>query len=239
MHRDYHRWHSPALSRDMELLVFGQGGTRALVFPTSMGRFHDWEDRGLVRSLAEPLDRGWLQLFCMDSVDAEAWYASHRPPAERARRHDQYDQYLAQEVLPFTRHLNDNPFLIVTGASFGGYHAIDFALRHPEQVNRVLSMSGLCDIRRLTDGYHDDGVYFHNPCEFLANEHDPARLAALRRLDIILAVGRDDGLRESNELLSSLLWGKGVWHALRLWDGFAHDWPDWEKMLHLYIGGHD
>ena len=41
------------------------------------------------------------------------------------------------------------------------------------------------------------------------------------------------------ERLSGLLWGKDVWHALRVWDGFAHDWPVWARMLPLYIGGHD
>ena len=51
MLRAYHRWHSPALQRDMELLVFGHAGMRVLVFPTSMGRFYDWEDRGLVAAL--------------------------------------------------------------------------------------------------------------------------------------------------------------------------------------------
>jgi esterase/lipase superfamily enzyme len=239
MHREHHRWHSPALDRDMELLVFGHGGARVLAFPTSTGRYYDWEDRGLVRSLGGHLERGGLQLFCVDSVDSESWYASQRPPAERARRHGQYDRYLAQEVLPFTRRHNDNPFLIVTGASFGGYHAVNFGLRYPGQVHRILSMSGLCDVRRFTDGWYDDTVYFNNPCDYIANEHDSTRLDALRRIDIILAVGRDDPLRESNERLSGLLWDQGIWHALRIWDGHAHDWPVWEKMLHLYIGGHD
>ena len=55
----------------------------------------------------------------------------------------------------------------------------------------------------------------------------------------ILAVGREDSLCESNERLSALLWQKGVGNALRVWDGFAHDWPVWHKMLQLYIGGHD
>jgi len=39
MHRAYHRWHSPSLGRDMELLVYGHAGARVLVFPTSQGRF--------------------------------------------------------------------------------------------------------------------------------------------------------------------------------------------------------
>ena len=106
----------------------------------------------------------------------------------------QYDHYLLDEVLPLTRPLNANPYLIVTGASFGGYHAVNFALKHPEQVGRLLSMSGLCDIRRFADGYSDRNLYLNNPVDFLAGEHDTSRLDALRHMDIILAVGRDDSL---------------------------------------------
>jgi esterase/lipase superfamily enzyme len=33
-------------------------------------------------------------------------------------------------------------------------------------------MSGLYDIKRITDGYHDANVSFNNPAGLLANEHD-------------------------------------------------------------------
>ena len=36
-----------------------------------------------------------------------------------------------------------------------------------------------------------------------------------------------------------MLWQRGIGNALRIWDGFAHDWPSWERMLRLYVGGHD
>jgi esterase/lipase superfamily enzyme len=75
--------------------------------------------------------------------------------------------------------------------------------------------------------------------DFIQHEHEPGRLAALRRMDIILAVGRDDPLRGESERLSGALWGKGIGNALRLWDGWAHDWPYWQRMLRCYIGGHD
>ena len=239
MKREYHRWHSASLDRDMELLVFGHGGARVLVFPTSMGRFFDWEDRGMIASLHEHLAQGWVQLFCVDSVDSESWYAKTRPPVDRARRHVQYDRYLVTEVLPFTTEQNSNPFLITTGASFGAYHAVNFALRYPHLVGRALGMSGYYDIKRWTNGYSDDNVYFNNPCDFLTNEYEASRLEALRRLDIILATGRDDSGYPNNEHLSHLLWSKDIWHALRIWDGWAHDWPWWQRMLLLYIGGHD
>jgi len=223
----------------MELLVFGHHGARVLVFPTSLARFYEWEERGLIGALHEHLERGWLQLFCVDSVDRESWYNWGAHPADRARRQLHYDHYLTDEVLPLTRRYNDSPYLIATGASFGGYQASNFAFRHPHLVNRLLCMSALHDIKRFVHGWHDENVYFNCPADFVAGEHDGGRLDAMRQMDIILVVGRDDGLRGSNEHLAHVLWNKGVGNALRIWDGFAHDWPVWAKMLPMYIGGHD
>ena len=239
MKREHHRWHSPSLGRDMELLIFGHAGARVLVFPTSQGRFYEWEDRGMLHALAEHLERGWVQLCCVDSVDAESWYARRQHPGARAWRHEQYDAYLRDEVLPLTRAINDNPFLITTGASFGAYHAANFAFRHPELVGRMIGISGLYDIRRFTNGFYNETVYRNNPVDFIAGEHEHARLEALRRQDIIFVTGQDDAFRASNEQISGLLWGKGIGNALRVWDGWAHDWPWWRQMVVAYIGGHD
>jgi esterase/lipase superfamily enzyme len=239
MQQEYHRWFSPALQRDMDLNVWGHAGARVLVFPTSQGRYFEFSDRGMIGLLADSINRGWVQVYCVDSVDAESWYAKHKPPAERAHRHAQYDQYLLNEVVPFSQQKNSNPFLITLGCSFGGYHAVTFGLKHPFVVSRILSLSGLCDIRSFTDGFYNDDIYFHNPVDFIANEQDEHRLAALRRQDIILAVGREDRLSASNEKMSAVLWAKDVGNALRLWDGWSHDWPYWAKMMQLYLSGHD
>jgi len=239
MQREYHRWRSPSLNRDMEVLIFGHAGARMLVFPTSLGKFYEWEDRGMIAALGEQLERGQLQMLCVDSVDAESWYASWAQPGGRAWRHVQYENYLLTEALPLLYAKNATPFLIVAGASFGAYHAVNFALRHPDITNRVIGMSGIYDIRRWTGGYVDDNVYFNNPIQYLADEHEWGRLNLLRRLEIILAIGRDDGNRGNTEYLSKLLWDKNIWNALRIWDGWSHDWPYWQKMIQLYIGGHD
>lgn len=237
MNREYHKWYSPSLNREMELLVFGHHGARVLVFPTSMGRYYEWEDRGMIGALGEHLDRGWLQLYCVDSVDEESWYSTWKWPGDRAWRHIQYENYLLNEVLPLTRQKNGNPYLIVTGASFGAYHAANFAFRHPELTGRLIGLSGYYDIKRFTGGYSDNNVYFNNPCDYMQHEHDPYRLGQLRRLDIILCTGRDDPGRPNNEYLSGVLWSKGIWHALRIWDGWVHDWPWWRDMVRMYIGG--
>jgi esterase/lipase superfamily enzyme len=239
MNREHHRWYSPLLNRDMDLLVFGYAGARALVFPTSRGKFYEWEDRRMFDVVGESLEKGWLQVVCVDSIDAESWYCDWAHPSGRAYRHAQYDGYLYNEVLPFMESRNSNPFLLTIGASFGGYHAMNFGLKHPDKVSRILALSGLYDIRRFTGGYSNDNVYLNNPMQFIAGEHDPVRMELLRRQDIIIATGRDDSLMQSARDMSALLWSKGIGNALREWDGWSHDWPYWERMLSLYIGGHD
>jgi esterase/lipase superfamily enzyme len=239
MHREYHRWFSPSLHRDMELLVFGHAGARVLVFPTSRSPFHEWEDRGMIGALWHHISQGWLQLYCVDSIDAESWYNYHAHPGARAWRQEQYDRYLVTEVLPLSRHKNPNPYLITTGASMGAYHAANFAFRHPDQVGRVLGLCGVYDIRRFTHGFYNDTVYFHNPVDYIAGEHDVWRLGHLKRLDIVLTAGQTDPLQYATHDLSHRLWEKGIWHAVRVWDGFGHDWPHWQRMVPMYIGGHD
>jgi esterase/lipase superfamily enzyme len=239
MNREYHRWYSPSLQRDMELLIFGHAGAKLLVFPTSRGRFYEWEDRDMMRSLGHQIEQGWLQVYCLDSVDAESWYARWKHPGARAWRQVEYENYILREVLPLAGQKNNNPFLITVGASFGAYHALTMALRHPHIFSRAIGLSGIYDIRGWTDGHHDETIYFNNPVEFIPNEHDWGRLEALRRLDIILVAGQDDRLRYSSEELSAALWHKGIGNALRIWDGWAHDWPYWQQMLNMYVSGHD
>src|SRR2546421_12011127 len=110
MNRQYHRWYSPSLERDMELLIFGHAGARVLVFPTSQGRFFQWEDMGMIAALGEHLEQGWIQIFCVDSVDDESCYNKHISRAQRAVRHNQYEQYVLNDVLAFSKQLNTKCF---------------------------------------------------------------------------------------------------------------------------------
>jgi esterase/lipase superfamily enzyme len=238
MHRDYRRWHSPALGREMELLIFGHAGAPLLVFPTSHGRFHEFEDRGMVDALSYQLEQGWLQLICVDAVYGESWYNYGLDTDARMFREEQYEHYLLTEVLPLVRHLNPNPFLMATGCSFGATEAVIFALRHPGIVRRVIGLSGLYDLRRFF-GRYTQGLYFHNPIDFVPNLSDPWTIDRLRESDIILVTGRDDPAAWSNELLSRLLWEQGIGNALRLWDGWCHDWPYWAQMISRYVAGHE
>lgn len=237
MQREYHKWYSPNLGKDMELLLFGTGGRPVIAFPTSMGRFYQNEDFSLIGTLSDRLEAGQLQIVCVDAVDNESWYNRQIPVGARAERHNQFEQYLIQEVIPFFRERNSNVDweLNVAGASFGAYHSINFAFRHPDIVRRILAMSGAYSLQFLTSSGMEDGVYFNSPLDYVPNLHDDWYLSRMRQQDIILAAGSEDICRASTEQMSRDLWAKSVPNNLDIWGGAWHDWPWWKLMVLKYL----
>ncbi len=242
MHREYHNWFSPNLNRDMELLIFGHAGARVLVFPTRRGRFYEYEELGLIAAVADQIENGWLQLYCVDSVDHESIYNRAVHPHDRIRRHGQYEQYILNEVLPLSRLKNPQPFMISHGCSLGAYHALNIAFRHPQWFGKVVAFSGRYDLsapvaefRGLFDDYYDEDIYFNNPNHFLPNLNDDALLNQLRRMQIVLTIGAEDPFLGSNIALSEALQAKQVAHELHVWNGRAHQADDWHKMLKVYL----
>ncbi len=235
MKREYQKWFSPSLGRDMELLVFGHAGLPAIVFPTSCGRFFEFEDRGLVNVLRDKLEHGHLQLFCVDSVDSESWYNRAVPPRWRIARQVQYELYLMQEVLPLMRHGNSCS-LAAIGCSFGGYHAANIALRHPDVFTAVLSMSGAFDPSSFLSGYYDDDCYFQIPMHYLPNMNDPWYLDRYKRNIYVLATGEHDHCLAENERMAKVFRAKGIPCRFDVWgEGAGHDWPEWQRMLQTYL----
>ena len=218
----------------METLVFGHGGVPVLVFPTTMGRFYQYEDFGIVTALEAKLDGGLIQLFCPDSVDAESWYNRAVPPRQRVLRHLDYERYILNEYLPFIRTINTGP-LLVTGTSFGAYHAVNFAFRHPTLVSKLVALSGRYDIKGFMNGYYDDDVYFNCPTDFLPNLTDDAYLAPMRQMEIVLLSGEHDIALGSTRLISETLTRKHVANELAIWWGYTHDWPLWREAIPHYL----
>ncbi len=232
MNREYHKWYSPILGRDMELLVFGHSGVPLLVFPTSMGRFFDYESRGMIDVISRKYENGDFQAFCLDSIDAESWYNKSVAPRERASRHALYDRYLVEEAVPFVRTKNSSDQLVATGCSFGGYHSMNFALRHPDLATGAVSMGGAFDIHQFLDGYYDDNCYYNCPPDFLPNLNDGWYLDRYRQQRLVLATGETDICLEENRRLSAIMAAKSIPHWLDVWgEGAGHDWQWWQQMV--------
>ena len=196
----------------------------------------------MIAALQESINGGYLQLFCVDSVDAESLYCAWKHPAERIRHHEAYETYLLNEVLPFTQICNDNPFLIAHGCSLGAYHAVNIALRHPALFERVVAFSGRYDLTlaveefgNLFDGYYDEKIYFHTPSHFMPNLHDENLIQQIQQLNINLTIGEADPFHENASDFSQTLRAKEIEHDFHVWSGRAHRFRDWRQMAPVYL----
>jgi esterase/lipase superfamily enzyme len=222
----------------MELLLFGQSGTRVIVFPTRAGRFFDYENWGLIDALRDKIDNGRLQLCCIDSIDAESFYCNWCPPRDRITRHKQYENYILNEVIPFTHYRNSDSPLIAHGCSMGAYHAVNIAMRHPRFFHRVIAFSGRYDLtcgvgsfRDLFDGYYDEDVYFHNPSHYVPNINDPGLLDLIRGVQMTITIGETDLFLENNLQFRDHLYWKGIQPSFHIWPGEAHRPRYWREMV--------
>ncbi|HYO53898.1 esterase family protein [Archangium sp.] len=235
MNREYHRWYSTRLGRDMEVLLFGHSGEPVLLLPTSKGRFYQAEDFGLIGALTDRIQAGRYLVVCADSVDEESWFNTSIHPHDRVARHAAYEQYLLHEVVPLVMSRSTGGRLTLGGCSFGGFHTYNIGLRYPNTFRRLISMGGKFETEDFLDGYHDDSVYYHSSMQWLPGLGDAAQLEAMRRVEMVLAVGEHDFCRPSNENLSKLLWSKDIGNHLAIWGGGTHDWPVWREMIQHYL----
>lgn len=233
MHERHIRWWTPHLSRDFDMLVFGEGrGIPLVLFPTSFGRHGQNKDFGLVGSAAGFLDSGKVTIYCPDGIDEESWYNKSIHPADRVRAHVAYENTIIHDVFDFARRETSSARVAVSGASFGGWQAVNLAFRHPDLVSHVISLSAAFEMRSFVDGYYDENFYFNNLLDYMPNCTDPWKY---KHMSIILSTGEWDHCRAENHRLSEILNAKGIEHWLddRKWSG--HEWSDWCNSFPHYL----
>ena len=242
MNREYHTWFSPNLQRDMELLVFGHAGEPVLFFPTRTAHFYDYEDWLVIEALRRKIEAGNLQVYCLDSIDKESFYAKDIPPSDRIARHLQYEQYVLKEVLDLVRKRTSYRTFVAAGCSLGAYHAANLAFKYPALFHKMVGLSGRYDLTTsmkyfddLFEGYRDENVYYNMPGLYIPNLRDEYFISLMKRMEIIFVIGENDVFLENNRLISNSLWEKGIWNALHLWDGESHKAKYWRHMVQLYL----
>jgi esterase/lipase superfamily enzyme len=241
MNREYLHWFSKNLNREMEVLVFGDRGTKVLFFPTRKARFYDYENWGVIDALRNKIEAGVLQVFCMDSLDSESLYNSSVEPRQRIKRHLAYEKYIIEEIIPFINYKNQHPSLVVAGCSLGAFHAVNLSFRFPHLIKKVVGMSGRYDLTQpmlafkdLFDGYRDEDIDANTPSKFIKTLHEN-QLKTLRDMEIILAIGKDDAFLSDNYYFSKVMSEKEMAHQLYVWEGEAHHPYQWKQMVQIYF----
>jgi esterase/lipase superfamily enzyme len=152
----------------MELLIFGHAGAKVLMFPTRDGRFWEYEKLEVVARLADKVDAGHLQLYCIEGLARETFYDPGRHPADRIRRHAAFEDYILEEVFPLTSGTNSHDCTMAMGCSLGAFQAASLVFRHPHLFHKLVAFSRRYDLTMkvecfedLFDGYYGDDIYFH------------------------------------------------------------------------------
>ncbi|MBW3631236.1 MAG: esterase [Gemmatimonadetes bacterium] len=211
---------------------------RGLVFPSSEGRAEDFESNGMVDAVRPLLESGRVKLYCVDSWDSDSWYRHDLPLEDRARRHEAYERWVVEGVVPFVdADCGGRQQMVVTGCSFGAYHAANVALRRADLFPLALCLSGVYDLSGM--GWGERGTSFHlnNPL-WSVGAAEGEHLEWLRsRLSLLLVCGQGQwedttGALGSTRALGDLAAHKGLRVETDLWGhDVPHDWPSWRAQL--------
>jgi esterase/lipase superfamily enzyme len=235
MQREITSWFSPALNKEMPVAVYGHYGFALLMIPTAAADFLEYERFQLIDAIAPLIEAGKLKVYSIDSINKESWLQNEMLGEHKAIRHNQFNEYVAHEVVPFIRNTTSNDTHIYTcGASFGALHAMNIFLKKPDIINGVISMSGVYDLTEYTKGYWDEQVYFNSPIHYVPNLTDPfylGKIKASNHIHIYTGSGAYED-PEANKRFSQVLWDKGIWHDFDVWGSdIMHDWSTWRMML--------
>jgi esterase/lipase superfamily enzyme len=239
MKRDYHRWYSERVNRDMGVVVYGHWGPPTIVFPTSGGDEWEFDRQGVVEALGDLIEQGHAKLYCVDINHGDAFANRGAHPFHRSWMQHQYAHYIRHEVVPFIRHDCQSADIGITtvGASLGAYHAANTLFKFPDVIKRCFALSGVYDMKRFMDGAYDDNFYFNNPVDYLSNLSDSWTLGHLASCDIHLATGTGPWEKSDESYrLSGILSSRGIRHHLDDWGPLGgHDWPYWKNQLRRYL----
>jgi esterase/lipase superfamily enzyme len=238
MEKHLYSWFSPNLNTDMPVVSYGHYGFALLLVPTAAADYLEYERFQLIDALQPFIKTGKLRVFSVNSINNESWLNNNIEGRQKIERHQQFNKYIFDEVVPFIKtNTSQETQIFVSGASFGALHSMNLFLQRPDLINGVIAMSGVYDLTEYSKGYFDEDVYFNSPIHYIPNMNDHEVLTKIRNGKIIMATGSgayEDP--EANRRFSGVLQDKGIGHLIDIWgEDITHDWPTWRKMLPYFV----
>ena len=239
MHRSITSWFSPSLRKDMPIVTYGIYGFSLLLVPTAGADFLEYERFQLINELAPFINGGKCKVFSVDSINKESWMNNDMLGEHKAIRHNEYNQYIYNEVIPFIKNSTSwNTPIYICGASLGALHSMNLFLKRPDLLNGVIAMSGVYDLTEYTKGFFDEQVYYNSPMHYIPNLTDHYILEQIRssgRIHVLSGEGAYEA-PEAGRAFAGVLYNKGINYELSIWGHeWKHDWPTWRAMLPQWL----
>ena len=235
------------MNREMEFKVYGHSGKPVMFVPCQGGRFFDFENFKMVDYWAKWIEQGLCTVYSIDCIDNETWASGDPDCRRRICQHENWYNYVIEEMVPTIRHLSGerngyDQGIITFGCSMGAMHAANLFFRRPDLFSGVLALSGLYDSGEYFGHYVDELVYQNCPNYYLANmpaDHPYISMYNQRKMVIVVGQGAwEDVLKVSTGRLSQILQEKGIHAQVDFWGhDVSHDWEWWFRMVEHYVPG--
>lgn len=240
-HARYLRLPSAALGRRVHLWTHGFAGPALLAFPTASGMAHEWQASGAVDALRPLLEAGRLRLYCPESEACRSWTAHGRPVAERLARHEAYEHFVTDELVPWIEQDCGQAGAVVglAGASLGATLAALLALKAPERFPWALCLSGRYSTTPMLGAPGGRAAYFNDPLAFVPNLTGAALQRVRRHTHLTLVVGQgahEGRCTQETVWLARALADRGISHQLDIWGrDVPHEWVWWRRQLRYHL----
>ena len=241
MNRETVTAHSKNLGKDMSIRVYGESGWPIVAFPIQDAMSDCYEQFGMVDAMKDYIEGGKVQLFVLDSVDAEGWSDRGGDNVLRVKVIEAFYNYVCEEVVPFVHERNGSDLRPLTmGCSLGATHALVAFLRRPDLFQGVIALSGGYDAQFFFGDWMNTTLYFNSPVHFLPNTpHDHPYIDLYNRREIVLCCGQgaweEEGLR-TEHIVDDAFRALGVDAWCDYWgNDVDHDWPWWQKQIQYFL----
>ena len=241
MNRETVTAHSKNLGKDMSIRVYGDSGWPIIAFPIQDAMSDSYEQFGMVDAMKDYLEGGKVQLFVLDSVDAEGWSDRGGDNVLRVKVIEAFYNYVCEEVVPFVHERNGSDLRPLTmGCSLGATHALVAFLRRPDLFQGVIALSGGYDAQFFFGDWMNTTLYFNSPVHFLPNTpQDHPYISLYNRREIVLCCGQgaweEEGLR-TEHIVDDAFRALGVNAWCDYWGtDVDHDWPWWQKQIQYFL----
>ena len=137
-------WYSHNLHKDMPIVSYGYSGFALLLVPTAAADYLEYERFQLIDALSHFINTGKIKVFSVNSINNESWLNNNISGHQKIERHQQFNNYIYDEVIPFIK-TNTSPEtpVVISGASFGALHSMNLYLKRPDLINGVIAMSAV------------------------------------------------------------------------------------------------
>ena len=240
MYRDAISYHSNVLGEDLGVIVYGMTGYPIIVFQTQDSKCTNYEDFGMISELADYIDGGKVQLFCVDSIDQESWSNTNGDKSWRAQRQEDYFRFVTDELVPYVHDRNGSDLRpLATGCSMGATHSAIAALRRPDLFQGCIALSGVYRTSFFFGDWMDENLYMNDMVQMLHDlpaDHPYIHLYNHRSLCFCVGQGAwEDGLSDLRDMDASFKrLGISAWCDFWGYD-VNHDWPWWKKQMRYFL----